>query len=104
MNNKSSIVESVKNKSHKKYRSKYMDKNLEMLIDYAKNVAPLGNVRGDATYFYQNKTYNIGRKIEYIREKYRKGELTHTEIKILERLGMDWRNAKLPQNQQENEM
>ena len=102
--NKPSIVESVKNSSRANGRSNYMRDTLAMLIDYAKNVGPLYSARTDATYVYNDKTYIIGRKIEYMREKYKKGELTATEIRILEKIGMDWVGIKRIKKQQENEM
>ena len=60
------------------------------LIDYAKNVEPLSKVKCGATYFYEDKTYNIGRQVSHLRTRYKDGKLKPADVKLFESLGMVW--------------
>lgn len=96
--------EGVKKVVERKNTRTSISQTIAIIIDYAKYAGPLYAVRGDTTYVYKDKTYNLGRKVEYVREKYKRGELSPTEIMILEKIGMDWRNAKPQKKHQDREM
>ena len=74
------------------------------LIDYAKNVEPLSKVKCGTTYFYEDKTYNIGRQVRHLRTRYKEGKLKPADVKLFESLGMVWSLVERKDKKKEQEM
>ena len=60
------------------------------LMAYYDEFGSLSGIKMKDTYEYDGKTYNIGRQINHLRERYNKGKLDKDEIEFFESRGMDW--------------
>ncbi len=60
------------------------------LIDYAEKNGGISDIKNKDVYEYNDKTVNIGRQINHLRTRAKKGELSDDEIAYWDNLGMKW--------------